>query len=53
MWNYVNIKVNIYLYFMVFKLLKNFIDVLNFMFISCKWFRLLFGKNGKNLRLII
>lgn len=50
--NHANIKVNIYLHFMASKSLKNFTDVLNFTSISCKWFRLPFGKNGKNLRLI-
>lgn len=50
--NHANIKVNIYLHFMASKSLKNFTDVLNFTSISCKWFRLPLGKNGKNLRLI-
>lgn len=50
--NHANIKVNIYLHLLASKSLKNFTDVLNFTSISRKWFRLPFGKNGKNLRLI-
>lgn len=34
------------------QILKIFTDVLNITSISCKWLRYLFGKNGKNLRII-